>query len=63
MGLSRLMSNDLFVATRSASGEPPGPAKPFEMICDKPFVFILYRPTRDGRNQVLFTGAVNQPQS
>ena len=34
---------------------------PFEMICDKPFVFILYAFTYDGGRQVLFTGVVNQP--
>ncbi|MDR0937358.1 MAG: hypothetical protein LBM98_11830 [Oscillospiraceae bacterium] len=34
---------------------------PFEMICDKPFVFILYGETYDGGRQVLFTGVVNQP--
>ncbi len=32
------------------------PEEPFEMICNKPFVFVLY-----GSNQVLFTGVVNQP--
>lgn len=48
-----------------ALGAPPPdiePAEPFEMICDRPFAFILYGHTRDGRNQVLFTGVVNQPQ-
>ena len=30
--------------------------EPFEMICDRPFVFVLHR-----HNQVLFTGVVNQP--
>ncbi|MDR0759857.1 MAG: hypothetical protein LBF74_07065, partial [Treponema sp.] len=39
--------------------EPP--PKPFEMICNKPFVFILHDRTTDGGNQVLFTGMVNQP--
>ena len=34
---------------------------PFEMICDRPFVFILYEHTYDGGNQILFTGIVNQP--
>ena len=37
------------------------PTEPFEMICNKPFVFILYGRTNDGGNQVLFTGIVNQP--
>jgi serpin B len=34
---------------------------PFEMICDKPFVFVLYGYTADGVSQVLFTGLVNKP--
>jgi len=34
---------------------------PFEMICDTPFVFVLYADTYDGGRQVLFTGVVNQP--
>ncbi|MDR2393112.1 MAG: hypothetical protein LBD93_02995 [Treponema sp.] len=44
----------------TSSGENP-PREQFEMICDKPFVFILYGRTTDGGNQVLFTGVVNQP--
>jgi serpin B len=36
---------------------------PFEMICDKPFVFVLYGRTIDGGSQVLFTGLVNRPVS
>lgn len=43
-----------------AGAMPPQPAEPFEMICDRPFVFILYSRTTDGGNQVLFTGVVNQ---
>ena len=39
----------------------PLPTKPFQMICDKPFVFILYDNTNDGGRQVLFTGVVNRP--
>ncbi|MDR0819540.1 MAG: hypothetical protein LBN43_08230 [Oscillospiraceae bacterium] len=38
------------------------PTEPFEMTCDKPFVFVLYERTYDGGNQVLFTGVVNNPQ-
>ena len=45
----------------AAGGEEPPPPKPFEMICDKPFVFILYEYTVDGGAQILFTGVVNQP--
>ncbi|MDR0292556.1 MAG: hypothetical protein LBH95_00175 [Oscillospiraceae bacterium] len=39
----------------------PQPTEPFQMICDKPFVFILYEHTHDGGSQVLFTGIVNRP--
>jgi serpin B len=45
----------------ATSAGPPEPTEPFEMICNKPFVFILYGNTYDGGNQVLFTGVVNQP--
>jgi len=38
----------------------PDPTVPFEMNCNKPFVFILYSHTYDGGSQVLFTGVVNQ---
>ena len=33
----------------------------FEMICNRPFAFILHRNTIDGGNQILFMGVVNQP--
>jgi len=49
------------VMAGATSAGPPEPAKPFEMICDKPFVFILYAYTYDGGSQILFTGIVNQP--
>ena len=39
----------------------PEPTAPFEMICDRPFVFVLYEHTYDGGCQVLFTGVVNEP--
>ncbi|MDR2952528.1 MAG: hypothetical protein LBU82_04715 [Treponema sp.] len=39
----------------------PRPSIPFEMICDRPFVFILYDNTYDGGRQILFTGVVNKP--
>ena len=39
----------------------PMPTDPFEMVCDRPFAFILYDYTHDGGLQVLFTGVVNQP--
>ncbi|MDR1909991.1 MAG: hypothetical protein LBQ35_08785 [Spirochaetaceae bacterium] len=47
----------------ATSSGPPEPAEPFEMICDKPFVFVLYGNTYDGGSQVLFTGVVNRPQA
>ncbi|MCL1912500.1 MAG: hypothetical protein FWG10_01120 [Eubacteriaceae bacterium] len=39
----------------------PVPTEPFEMVCDKPFVFVLFEYTYDALDQVLFTGIVNQP--
>jgi len=36
-------------------------ASTFEMICNRPFVFVLHGRTTDGGRQVLFTGIVNQP--
>ena len=39
----------------------PVPTEPFEMVCNRPFVFILYEHTSDGGSQILFTGIVNQP--
>lgn len=44
-----------------AGAAMPEPTSPFEMNCNKPFVFVLYGDTYDGGNQVLFTGIVNQP--
>ena len=41
----------------------PQPNRPFEMVCDKPFVFILYENTFDGGSQILFTGIVNEPDT
>ena len=49
------------VMTAPAGAAPPEPTKPFEMICNRPFVFVLYEWTYDGGNQVLFTGVVNKP--
>jgi len=45
-----------------ATGMPLQPTTHFEMICDRPFVFILYDHTIEGGSQILFTGVVNQPQ-
>jgi len=45
----------------AGAGLPPEPTKRFEMVCDKPFVFVLFQPTWDGGMQVLFTGMVYKP--
>jgi serpin B len=39
----------------------PQPEKKVEMICDRPFMFVLYDRTYDGGDQILFTGIVNKP--
>ncbi|MCL2355577.1 MAG: hypothetical protein FWC70_00275 [Defluviitaleaceae bacterium] len=43
------------------SAMPVPPEITFEMICNRPFVFVLHSHTADGGRQVLFTGAVNAP--
>ena len=48
-------------AMMTAGGAMPVPTEPFEMNCNRPFVFILYERTYDGGNQILFTGIVNEP--
>jgi len=50
---------------QGATSAGPGDDKPktFEMICDRPFVFILCEYTHDGGDQILFTGIVNDPNS
>ena len=50
-----------YAGAAACEGPYIDPAEPFEMICDRPFVFILYDLTHDGGYQVLFTGVVNQP--
>ena len=44
-----------------ALSAPPPPEAVFEMICDRPFAFVLHGWTHDGGRQVLFAGAVNRP--
>ncbi|MDL2215668.1 hypothetical protein LJB77_01125 [Ruminococcaceae bacterium OttesenSCG-928-N02] len=39
----------------------PLPGDDFEMICDKPFAFVLYDNTMDAGPQVLFVGVLNNP--
>ena len=48
----------VLVAVAEAALEP---VTTFEMICDRPFAFVLHRQTNDGGRQVLFTGVVNRP--
>ncbi|MDR3305817.1 MAG: hypothetical protein LBS85_07350 [Clostridiales Family XIII bacterium] len=49
------------VMSLNAGSAMPQPTEPFEMTCNKPFVFVLYDRTYDGGSQILFTGIVNQP--
>lgn len=44
-------------AMHAAGIEEPEPTEPFEMKCDRPFVFVLY----DRGGVILFTGIVNRP--
>jgi len=46
-----------------AASAGPQPNIPFEMICNRPFVFILCESTSDGGDQILFTGVVNNPSN
>lgn len=51
------------VMSMTESAAPmPDPTLPFEMNCNKPFIFVLYGRTYDSGSQVLFTGVVNQPE-
>jgi serpin B len=43
------------VIAAAGAGMPP-PVVPFEMVCDKPFIFVL-----ESYGQILFTGVVNNP--
>lgn len=47
--------------TMMVIGESLPPPAQFEMICNTPFVFVLYQDTFDGGKQVLFVGVVNEP--
>lgn len=51
----------VLVAAEGAAMTEPETDK-FEMICNKPFAFILCDYTYDGGGQILFTGVVNQPE-
>jgi len=48
------------VTIDGATSVPPS-QRQFEMVCDRPFMFVLYDYTYDGGDQVLFTGIVNKP--
>jgi Serine protease inhibitor len=48
------------VMTAAGAGMPT-PTEPFEMNCNRPFVFVLCGNTYDGGSQVLFTGILNRP--
>ena len=46
------------------SGEGPAiQTEPFEMICNKPFLFVLFAQTSADESIILFTGIVNHPES
>jgi len=49
------------VVVVAGNASVPQPQPKFEMVCDRPFMFVLYDYTYDGGNQVLFTGVVNKP--
>ena len=45
-------------ATILVTGAMSEPTKAFEMVCSKPFAFILYERSYKGNSQILFTGIV-----
>lgn len=49
------------MAMKEMGLEIPGSAREIEMICDKPFVFLLTKDTNVCKNQILFSGVVNCP--
>ncbi|MDR0221639.1 MAG: serpin family protein [Lachnospiraceae bacterium] len=49
------------VMSSETGGMWESPKETFAMVCDRPFVFVLYGQTYDGGRQVLFTGVVNEP--
>lgn len=48
------------VMAMAAGAMMPEPTAPFEMICDRPFAFLLTKPVYGAGEQVLFCGVVNQ---
>jgi len=49
------------VATQSA--QPMNPPKPFEMIVDRPFLFVIHHSDPDGAGSILFMGVVFDPSA
>ena len=47
--------------TNMVIGQSGPPPIEIEMICNTPFVFILYQDTFDGGAQIIFIGVVNEP--
>lgn len=56
-GLTAAAATIMVAATRAMLPE----GEPFELICDKPFLMVVYGKSRDNPVQVLFTGIVNDP--
>ncbi|MDR1658660.1 MAG: hypothetical protein LBT47_14155 [Deltaproteobacteria bacterium] len=56
-GLTAAASTVMGMVTSSLIANP----KPFEMICNRPFAFVVYAKVTDNPVQVLFTGIVYQP--
>ena len=58
-GLTAAAATAMIAATRAML--PQG--EPFELICDKPFLIVVYGAAWDNPLQVLFTGVVNNPSA
>ncbi|MDR1658659.1 MAG: serpin family protein [Deltaproteobacteria bacterium] len=56
-GLTAAAATVMGIAVRSMLSDQ----QPFEMLCDQPFVFVVYQKTSDNPRLVLFSGIVNQP--
>ena len=44
-------------------GYDPNPPKPFEMIVDRPFLFVIHHSDREGAGSILFMGMVFDPSA
>jgi serine protease inhibitor len=49
------------MAMTIASGIEENPPKPFEMIVDRPFLFVIHHSDREGAGSILFMGVVFDP--